>query len=154
MSDYPSAVVLKNTRSNAQRAIPTDLESVYRIEAHAWGELDTEFAKTNANYFDRIIAADCCWMPSQHANIANSMSHMLTDDPSGRVFVSAGFHTGREKLAQFFHAVEEVGLEVEEIYEEDVEGVRREWRRERDGGREDVTGRKRWLVIARLRRQG
>lgn len=48
---------------------------------------------------------------------------------------------------------EEEGLYVEEIYEEDADGVRREWAKEKDGGTENVTERKRWLTIARLRRR-
>ena len=80
------------------------------------------------------------------------MLHFLMD-PGGRVLAIAGFHTGRTKLASFFQIAEEEGLEVEEIYEEDAEGVRREWAKERDGGRENVTERKRWLVIAVLKRR-
>ena len=91
-------------------------------------------------------------MPSQHTGLVQSMMHFLTNDPEGRVFVLAGFHTGRAKLSSFFETVVEQGLQIEEIYEEDVDGVRREWLKERDGGREDVTARKRWLVVGRLKR--
>ncbi|EME87717.1 uncharacterized protein MYCFIDRAFT_75560 [Pseudocercospora fijiensis CIRAD86] len=70
-----------------------------------------------------------------------------------RVLAIAGFHTGRLKLANFFDVAVSQGLEVEEIYEEDVNGSRREWVRERDGGREDPTARKKWLVIALLKRR-
>ena len=45
------------------------------------------------------------------------------------------------------------GLQVEDIFEMDAEGRRREWTKERDGGREDVGGRKKWLMVARLRRK-
>lgn len=153
ISDYPARAVLENIRRNAQRAIPQHLETRYSVEGHVWGGLESEFASRYAGHFDRMIAADCLWMPAQHENLARSMAHLLTKEPSGKIFVIAGFHTGRAKLAQFFNVIEPQGLEVEEIYEEDVEGLRREWMRERDGGREDVTGRKRWLVIARLRRR-
>lgn len=81
------------------------------------------------------------------------MLHFLTLDAAGRVFAIAGFHTGRAKLAAFFDVAEEEGLAMEEIYEEDAEGTRREWVKERDGGREDHTERKKWLVIARLKRR-
>lgn len=80
------------------------------------------------------------------------MLHYLIDDKCARAFVVAGFHTGRARLAAFFEVAIQEGLEIEEIYEEDVEGVRREWCEERDGGTENTTERKRWLVIARLRR--
>jgi len=43
------------------------------------------------------------------------------------------------------------GLEIEAIYERDANGVEREWVMDR--GREDATARKRWLVIAILKRR-
>lgn len=81
------------------------------------------------------------------------MLHFLSPSPNARVWVIAGFHTGRAKLVQFFVVAAAEGLEVEEIWERDVDGNERAWATERDGGREDITGRKRWLVIAILRRQ-
>jgi len=72
-----------------------------------------------------------------------------------RVWVIAGFHTGRDNVASFFDVADTVGLEIEERWEVDVEGRRREWLRDRAGQvGEDVTGRKRWLVVAVLRRRG
>jgi len=69
--------------------------------------------------------------------------------------VVAGFHTGRDNVASFFDVAESVGLEVEERWEVDVDGRRREWARSREGQvGEDVTGRKRWLVVAVLKRGG
>lgn len=120
---------------------------------HEWGSVDSAFAEEYQHGFTRILAADCLWMPSQHLNLVISMLHFLTLDPVGRIFVIAGFHTGRARLATFFNVAVEEGLEIEEIYEEDAEGVQREWLKERDGGKEDVTGRKKWLVIARLKRE-
>ncbi|KAI6873852.1 hypothetical protein KC338_g1435 [Hortaea werneckii] len=69
------------------------------------------------------------------------------------IYAIAGFHTGRRKLAPFFTVAVEQGLELEDIFEEDGEGNRRDWRAERDGGREDPTERKKWLVIATLKRR-
>jgi hypothetical protein len=67
--------------------------------------------------------------------------------------VIAGFHTGREKLRGFFEeaAVRAAGLEVERIWERDAGGEEREWVTDR--GIEDVTQRKRWLVLAILKRR-
>lgn len=80
------------------------------------------------------------------------MAHFLANTPEARVFVIAGFHTGRAKVAPFFEeTVPEVGLEIEDIYEMNAEGKRRPWAKERDGGREDVGERKKWCVLARLR---
>ncbi|KAK4554940.1 hypothetical protein LTR86_008088 [Recurvomyces mirabilis] len=153
MTDYPAPVVLENARKNAAKAIPQDLSHIYSIEGHEWGDFSTSFAQSNKQHFTTILAADCLWMRHQHLNLIHSMLHFLTLDPAGRIFVLAGFHTGRAKLAAFFETAVEQGLRVEEIYEEDADGARREWQAERDGGREDPTGRKRWLVIARLKRR-
>jgi hypothetical protein len=93
-------------------------------------------------------------MPYEHENLARSMLHFLSKDADAHVYVIAGFHTGRVVVAKFFEeTVPEVGLEVEEIFEMDAEGRRRMWEKERDGGREDIGERKKWLVIARLQRR-
>ena len=153
ISDYPAPVVLSNIQQNASKAIPSRLASKYSIEGHEWGVLDSPFAASQAHHFTRILAADCYWMPGQHLNLVRSMLHFLSLVEESEVFCIAGFHTGRAKLAGFFDTAVEKGLEVAEIYEEDAEGRRREWRAERDGGREDHTERKKWLVIARLKRR-
>ncbi|RMY93880.1 hypothetical protein D0861_01648 [Hortaea werneckii] len=153
ISDYPSEVVLANIRENAQKNIPNHLSSNYTVDPHEWGVCDSSFATKHAHSFTRILAADCYWMPGQHLNLVRSMLHFLTLDPCGRIYAIAGFHTGRRKLAPFFTVAVEQGLELEDIFEEDGEGNRREWQAERDGGREDPTERKKWLVIATLKRQ-
>jgi len=116
--------------------------------------LDTPFAVENKHRFDRILAADCYWLSGQHENLITSMLHFLSPEPSARIFVLAGFHTGRARLASFFELAEEQGLEPDEIYEEDDQGKRREWLPERNNGYEDHTERKKWLVIARMKRKG
>lgn len=75
--------------------------------------------------------------------------------PGGKVWVVAGFHTGRAIVAAFFETAVENGLKVECIYERDLNGVtedggevRREWMPVREG--EGPENRKRWCVIAVL----
>lgn len=152
ISDYPSSVVLSNIRRNTDKALPGEFQSRCSIQGHAWGEFDGAASK-QMHCFTRILAADCYWMPSEHRNLVRSMLHFLTLDPAGRVLAVAGFHTGRAKLAAFLECAVEEGLEIEDIYEEDDEGFRREWAKERDGGREDHATRKKWLVVARLKRR-
>ncbi len=65
----------------------------------------------------------------------------------------AGFHTGREKLVDFFDVAKREGLEMAEIFEQDVEGVKREWRRHFDARKENPTTEKRWVVVAKLKRR-
>ncbi|KAI4723495.1 hypothetical protein E4T48_00043 [Aureobasidium sp. EXF-10727] len=152
ITDYPARVVLDNLSRNVKHNLPDPLASKATVQGHAWGILDDPFALTNAHKFSRVLAADCFWMPWEHENLAASMLHFLSESPDARVLAIGGFHTGRAKLAAFFDVAAERGLEVQEIYEEDAEGTRRDWVKEKDGGRENVTERKKWLTIAILRR--
>jgi nicotinamide N-methyltransferase len=153
VSDYPAKVVLDNIKRNVKHNLAEELECRVKVEGHAWGDFDNDFAKDNGGKFDRILAADCFWMPWQHENLVLSMLHFLSDDTDARVLAIGAFHTGRAKLAAFFDVALEKGLEVEDVYEEDAEGIRREWVKEKDEGRENVTERKKWLVLGILRRR-
>lgn len=153
ISDYPAPEILENLEANVRRNVPEALRSKVSVQGHLWGDLTSPFSVANAGSFTRILAADCLWMPHEHHSLAKSMLHFLSPAPEARVFVIAGFHTGRAKMAPFFSIVEEEGLEVEDIYEMDAEGARREWAFEKDGGREDHGERNKWLVVARLKRK-
>ena len=153
ISDYPAPEILANTNANVNKNVSKPHRSRTSVEGHEWGVLNDNFSTTFANSFTRIIAADCLWMPYEHRALAQSMFHFLSHDDKARVWVIAGFHTGRAKLAPFFDVVVEEGLEIESIWERDVDGHEREWQAERDSGKEDVTGRKRWLVVAILKRK-
>lgn len=157
ITDYPAQPILDAITANVQKNISPDLRRKCPIDIHGhqWNVLDTSFAASHAHRFTRILAADCLWMLGEHENLAKSMAYFLSDAPEARVFVIAGFHTGRAKVVPFFEeTIPEVGLEVEEIYEMDAEGRRRPWAKERNGGREDFGERKKWCVLARLRRRG
>ena len=92
-------------------------------------------------------------MPDQHENLAFSMLHFLSKALDARVYCIAGFHTGRARLAPFFEeVVPKCGLEIEDIFEMDAYGKRRDWSKER-AVVEDIGERNKWLVIARLRRR-
>ena len=80
------------------------------------------------------------------------MLHFLSQDPKSCVFVIAGFHTGQAKLAHFFQeAIVEVGLTIEDIFEMDADGERREWKP--STAKESIGERNKWLVVARLMRE-
>jgi EEF1A N-terminal glycine/lysine methyltransferase len=88
----------------------------------------------------------------QHTNLARSMLHFLSPALEARILVIAGFHTGRARMAPFFEeTVKEEGLELEEIFEMDANGRRREW--EPNALEELVGERKKWLVVARIKRR-
>ncbi|TFA99997.1 Protein N-methyltransferase NNT1 [Trichoderma ghanense] len=113
---------------------------------------EAPFPASHKHASDRLFVADCLWMPWQHANLRRSINHFLKRDASARAWVIAGFHTGRPKMAGFFDAEalrEEGGVEVERMWERDCDGVEREWNAERE---DDITERKRWLVVAVLKR--
>lgn len=89
-----------------------------------------------------------------------TMLWFLDENPSSRVWVVAGFHTGRRIVAGFFETAVRMGFEIEKIYERDLVGdadsdnsqeVRREWLPEREG--EGPENRRRWCVVAFLKRK-
>ncbi|KOS17255.1 putative nicotinamide N-methyltransferase [Escovopsis weberi] len=131
-----------------------EMEMEMAVEGHAWGELDDAFCAANRRAFDRVMVADCLWMPWQHANLRRSVGHFLGEGAGARAWVVAGFHTGRVKMRGFFDAEglrADGGLEVERIWEVDCDGVERAWAEEREEG---ISVRKRWLVVAVLKRVG
>ena len=168
VTDYPAEPVLKTLRENVGRVTgqaaaeysplgAAAREVEVRVEGHGWGELAgggeaASFAADSRARFDRVMAADCLWMPWQHENLRRSIGWFLKEDAEARAWVVAGFHTGREKMRGFFEAegLRKEGLEVERIWERDCDGRDRSWAWDR--GVEDVSGRKRWLAIAVLRR--
>ncbi|KAG8410590.1 hypothetical protein J3459_017064 [Metarhizium acridum] len=161
-TDYPAAAFIKTMRDNVARNIrpefsppgsQTTPKSSITVQGHAWGDLPASdlFCESNRHSFDRIFAADCLWMPWQHNNLHKSIDHFLKRGADARCWVVGGFHTGRSKMKGFFtsEALGQVGLKVERIWERDCDGREREWSWDME---EDITVRKRWLVIAELRR--
>lgn len=159
ISDYPTAEILENIRSNISRNIKN---SKAEAIGHEWGQVggaiadnsqptpEETFATTHQASFDRVLVADCLWMPWTHKALMESINWFMA--PTGRALVVAGFHSGRAKMAGFFDeaALWEEGLCVESIWERNAEGIEREWAADR--GVEDVTGRKRWLACAVLKK--
>lgn len=124
---------------------------------------------------DVVVLADCLWIPSQHANLVRTIARALDDWLGCCAIVVAGFHTGRGIVRDFFDLATggpdgegvireteasstseaEIGsgwrlprLEIEEIYEVDINGQRRPWQKARPGeGREES---KMWCVVAIL----
>jgi hypothetical protein len=152
ISDYPAPTIIETLKANVAKNVPESKRYRVTVLPHIWGDLESSFAANKKGQYTRIIAADTLWLYSQHHNLARSMLHFLSQDPNSRVFVIAGFHTGRTKLAHFFgEAIVEVGLAIEEIFEMDADGKRREWKP--SAAEESIGERKRWLVVARLMRE-
>lgn len=153
ITDYPAPPILAAIKKNVANNVPAALQPNVTVEGHTWGSTGSPFECSHAHHYTRILAADCLWMPWEHENLAKSMLHFLADVPEARVLCIAGFHTGRAKIAPFFEEViAQQGLQVEDIFEMDADGRRRPWAVERDGGTENIGERKKWLVLARIRR--
>ena len=150
LSDYPSPAVLANTKANVEKNVPKKLQQKLTIRGHEWGVLTDDFSRAYSNHFSRILCADCLWMDGEHYSLAQSMEHFLSPNDDARVWVIAGFHTGRAKLVAFFDIATQAGLETEHIWERDADGNERE---ERNGGKEEAPGRNKWLGVAILKRK-
>lgn len=168
LTDYPAEEVLGVLKGNVERN-----ERVLRgmglgrveVQGHRWGCLDDDdeecWTREMKGAFDRVMAADCLWLQGEHGNLLASMKWFLRrplnnrldggGGGGGRVWVTAGFHTGREKVGRFFDLVEdeEDGLMIERIWERDIDGNERGWERVRKD--EDLASRKRWVVCAVLK---
>ncbi|KAF1986833.1 hypothetical protein K402DRAFT_393460 [Aulographum hederae CBS 113979] len=152
ITDYPAPTILEALKTNIAFNLPEKARRKTILAGHTWGSLQDDFSREHRGTYTRILAADCLWMPHEHHNLARSMLHFLSPADEARVLVLAGFHTGRSNLAPFFEeVVPDEGLKVEEIWECDIDGKRRDW----DPLREEEAGgeRNKWLVVARLRRR-
>lgn len=157
ITDYPAPEVLANIKRNVEKNVKSDQSSARAatgrpqcwVQGHEWGNLEDEFCAEHKGTFDIIIVADCLWMPWQHENLMKSINHFMK--PEGKAWVVAGFHTGRAKMANFFveGTLVKHNLEVDSITERDPDGIERQFVFDR--GIEDVTVRKRWLVVSVLK---
>lgn len=101
LTDHPCPEILENIRKNVemnvvsrrQRSLLKQADSV-TTEAHKWGEVEENFAKSNAYKFTRVLATGCLWLPEQHENIARSMVHFLEKSEKAEVWVVSGFSLG------------------------------------------------------------
>ena len=152
ISDYPSPSILETIEDNVRNNIPESMRSSVLVKGHEWGSLTDAFSTANAGHFTRILCADCLWMDGEHQALVQSMLHFLSPCDDARIWVIAGFHTGRAKVVAFFDVAYSAGLEADKMWERDTDGHERDWGVERNGVEEDVEQRKRWLVVAILRR--
>ncbi|KAH8176740.1 lysine methyltransferase domain-containing protein [Sarocladium implicatum] len=156
VTDYPAPAFIETLRRNVKNNVLAGCnEPLVTVEGHAWGQVDAAtdgVHSGNMHAFDRIFACDCLWMPEQHENLRQSISYFLAKDETCRAWVIAGFHTGRAKMRSFFQesALAAAGLEIDSIWERDCEAKERPWSWDRE--EEDPAFRRRWLVVASLRR--
>lgn len=160
VTDYPAKEVLETLETNIERNIVMEnsltgtIPPSVQVLGHEWGVLPASSPLSSYHHAsDIIFLADCLWMPWQHHNLHLSISYFLRDNSAARCWVVAGFHTGRRAMSGFFDeiALHACGLEVEKIWERDLNGGEREWDVRRE--EEDAGVRKRWLVVAVLKRR-
>jgi EEF1A N-terminal glycine/lysine methyltransferase len=133
------------TTTASKEASTRDLDAVV-VRGHEWGSFNSEWAASNQSSFTRILAADTLWLEGAHAAQAASMAWFLERSLTARVWVIAGFHTGRAKVRSFLEeAIPQVDLTVLKAWEVDVTGKERHW----EGHRQEVPGEAaRWSVVA------
>lgn len=199
ITDHPSSpaivnnTIVHNVKMNLYRRNATAEEprtnTKICIHGLTWGD---DFFTSSTSYgklakpqpakhsFDKIMIADCLWMPSQHTTLVKTIDSYLRleQNQSGTVscaLVIAGFHTGRSIVGRFFeiatgsrtgsltgHEVideeedEEVRavkglLTTAEIFEVDVDCNVRGWLPDRAGESKEQA--KRWVVCAALVRK-
>ncbi|MCJ1440013.1 MAG: hypothetical protein MMC23_000495 [Stictis urceolatum] len=159
-TDHPGPALMRSIEGNLRDNVPEGRMGRSRCAGHAWGEMEGAFAEGHRGYFSRIVAADTLWLPDVHLPLARSMAWFLKRGRGdgglgggqgvrvGRVWVVAGFHTGRERMRGFFDVIGKVRLKVLRRWEVDVDGAEREWAdiREEEGIGEGA----RWVVVAVL----
>ncbi len=184
ITDHPSspALVMGAIQANVTKNLPpTKTNTEVTVRGYVWGTENTYLTDAygrvagKLDKYDKIIAADCLWMPSQHENLVRTVAQALDRGPGRCAIVVAGFHTGRGIVRDFFdvatgrlddeaeatggNAGNRVGadvsgvdnlprLRVEDICEVGVDGQRREWQRVRPGEIKEEA--KRWCVVAVL----
>ena len=151
ITDHPTKELLSAIQSNVENNVGDHhLHNIY-VKGHEWGQLDDSFAKVNAGKFNIVLAADCLWMPGEHESLTQSMLNFLSLSENARVWVVAGFHTGRAVLATFLEVAKEGGLSTEKVWERDAFGNERDFAPNDGERREDATIRSRWLMVAILK---
>lgn len=183
-TDHPSSPALTagTMQANLAKNLPSRRPgSQVDVRGYVWGSGTTHSANTHGEVigklekFDKIIVADCLWMPSQHENLVKTIGQALNQKSNSCAIIVAGFHTGRATVQNFFDIAtgetydddldgdrkadteteSELAVrkdlpkfKIQELFEVDVDGQRREWQRMRPGeGREET---KRWCVVAIL----
>lgn len=150
LSDYPAQSMLDNLRQNVEQNLTLEEQQRTNIVGHLWGEDASPLLQAGAGgKFDAVFLADCLWMPEQHDALIKTLVSVLVHTKEARIYCIAGFHSGRQKMANFFPRAELMGLTfVSEPYEISQRDRVRPWDPARP--EEDSVERKHWTVIADL----
>jgi nicotinamide N-methyltransferase len=82
ITDYPAEEVVRNIHENVRVNLTEkrkgEIEGKVEVEGHEWGKLEDRFAVENKGVFERVLVADCLWMPWQHGNLRRSIAWFLS----------------------------------------------------------------------------
>lgn len=156
ITDHPASPALTSgtIQENVKSLIPEAQQSNVTVVPHEWGVLDTPFALENKHAFTRLIVADCLWMRWVHEQLLDTIDWFLGEGEDSWAWVVAGFHTGREIVADFYETAEKRGFMVEKLWERDLgseDRILREWTPKRMG--ESLENRRRWCTVGILKRR-
>jgi nicotinamide N-methyltransferase len=90
VTDYPAEEVVENIRENVKSNLTVKrkgkIQGSVEVEGHEWGKVDDSFSMENKGVFERVLVADCLWMPWQHGNLRRSIAWFLSPSiaPSSR----------------------------------------------------------------------
>lgn len=153
ISDYPATSIIDNIHANVHRNVPESLRSAVTVTGHQWGLIEDDMGKRHAGSYTRILCADCIWMLGEHSNLLKTFDHFLAPVNDARIWLIAGFHTGRDVVESFLDLTFRTGFEIEKIWEQDARGRQRPWSRCRKGLHNDIDERRKWLLVTILRRR-
>ncbi|CAO1616599.1 unnamed protein product [Sympodiomycopsis kandeliae] len=172
ITDYPDQGILDTLKENVrlnQAECPTNSLSVQGLK---WGDesQEQEVLRLSLQGYDVIIICDTLWVSSSHPLLIHSLLALLSkQSPHARIFLSAGFHTGRPCIQRFFDMCKQGTISESEsgalgrlipdenvqfggIWEKNViSGEIREWQ-EDDLSMGDIQERAKWCVMAILKR--
>jgi hypothetical protein len=152
ITDHSNSDHLANIKSNVTTTLssrsPEALERT-KVHEHAWGDFDTDFCHFSQHHYGIVLASDCLWISDQHDRLISSIKWFLKENGSSKLFLTAGFHTGRDVVKSFFDKCAHQHLKWERIWEQDTIGNKRIWNADRE---ETMRQSKRWTVMAELRR--
>jgi nicotinamide N-methyltransferase len=151
VSDYPDPLVISALEENIQR---NGIGGRCYAAPYDWGTSTASLLSTSDKFgsesplYDVIIAADTLWNSEFHDIFLQSLTMALRRSRSARVYIVAGFHTGRFTLESFRKMVAQArwGLEVLDLKERQVHtGENRAWDVSR-ADYEDERERRSWLL--------
>ncbi|WFD32983.1 nicotinamide N-methyltransferase [Malassezia sp. CBS 17886] len=114
-TDYDDDAILRALRDNMRRAMsanPARAHAPVSVFGHTWGQSVEDILDQvpGGGHVDVVLLADCVWERFSHEALLKSVCRVLAHSPNARVYMVAGFHTGRATLAQFFRRALSSGL--------------------------------------------